>query len=364
MIIPGNMLPVTNELELFYRAKGLAGVMSIDPRIKFLRQYGATPMAYSTLQPGLDYFFTYEGYIAFAQKEDHVFALGDPLSSEEDYAKVIVAFSEFARNARLSIAAVQIGRQAARAYQEQGKTVNQIGIETELDISTFTLSGGEKYQVRHWYNMAKKQGVRVHEIDGNQEAAKDFKHVSDRWLQKKGEKELSFLTRPLVEGKELDVRRFYATMDDQVMGITYFNPLYQDGQIIGYYHDIVRILPEAPHGTSDLIVVDAITKFKEEGKTGCSFGLSPFYRIDHEIESYSPKIRSFIEFMFENGEKIYPAQGNAFHKDKYRGRKKPTYVAVESDKIQTINGVLDEITRIFNLIGLDAYSLEMSFFGI
>ena len=68
--------------------------------------------------------------------------------------------------------------------------------------------------------------------------------------------------------------------------------------------------------------------------------------------------------MFENGEKIYPAQGNAFHKDKYRGRKKPTYVAVESDKIQTINGVLDEITRIFDLIGLDAYSLEMSFFGI
>ena len=64
-----------------------------------------------------------------------------------------------------------------------------------------------------------------------------------------------------------------------------------------------------------------------------------------------PKVRAFIEYLFAHGENIYPSQGNAFHKDKYRGIQKPTYIAVESDKIKTIHGVLEEVTEIFQVIG-------------
>jgi len=351
MLIAGNTLPSTSALAAVYRDKGLAGVLSIDPRIKFLRQFGSTPLAYATLQPGLDYFFTREGYMAFTQQDEHVFALGDPVTRTEAYATTIGAFAAFARQARLSLTALQIGRHAARAYQGQGKTVNQMGIETVLAIPTFTLHGGDKSHVRHWYNSAKKHGIQVHELDSHREAAQACKQVSDRWLQQKGEQELSFLTRPMVIGHELDVRRFYATREGQWMGITSFTPLYQDGHIRGYYHDIVRIVPEAPPGTSDIILLEAIAKFRHEGKTSCSLGLSPFYRMEHEMERYSSKVRAFIEYLFAHGENIYPSQGNAFHKDKYRGIQKPTYIAVESDKIKTIHGVLEEVTEIFQVIG-------------
>src|SRR5262249_51173028 len=162
------------------------------------------------------------------------------------------------RKTRRSLAAVQIGQHAARVYHAQGKTVNQMGIETAVDLPTFTLRGGDKSQVRHWYNSAKKYGVQVEELDGAPDVATNVTRVSDRWLQHKGAHELAFLTRPMVAGPELDVRRFAATREGQWLGITYFTPLYHGGHIRGYYQDIVRIVPGAPHGTSDLLLVEAI----------------------------------------------------------------------------------------------------------
>jgi hypothetical protein len=54
-------------------------------RFEYLRQFGSHPMAYSTLQPGMEYFdLPGIGYIAYATCRGSRLVLSDPLGTQAD----------------------------------------------------------------------------------------------------------------------------------------------------------------------------------------------------------------------------------------------------------------------------------------
>ena len=55
-------------------------------------RYGNFTMAYATLQPGMKYFETQEGYLAYDRCWGIPFVLGDPVAPAESHAAVIEAF--------------------------------------------------------------------------------------------------------------------------------------------------------------------------------------------------------------------------------------------------------------------------------
>lgn len=307
-----------------------------DARLRhFLGRHGRGCMAYSTLQPGLEYFIHDSlGYLAYLPLRHPLFApgrlhvvIGDPIAAPADYEALLGAY--LAAPGAAATVFLEIGAAFADILARRGLPVNEMGIEWEIDLPTFDsdLHGPAFAHLRRWRNKARKDGVEVAEGRITDLDADELLALSRQWLQRKGGHEFIGLNRPLLLENEPDARYFWATRDGRLLSLAIFDPLYRDGQVIGYLHNLSRTLAEAPHGTNDLIVLEAIHRFQAEGREVLSLGLSPFAEVENGPYPHRAYLTGLFRFMFRHCPFIYPFQGNYFHKDKYRGRSFKVYLA-------------------------------------
>ncbi len=304
----------------------------------YLRKYGFGCMAYSTLQDEMAYFIVEGvGYIAYYVVRHPYLAprgrrlvLGDPIAPVSEYGRMLKEFMKDGRHAIF----YQVSRECACAlHSELSLRVNEMGVEWDLELQSYDFKGKDKAQVRHWINKAKKEKVEVFERRISELPPEQVKAISDDWLTRKGGEEAKFVTRPLVLEDEPDVRYFWAQKDGKILGMTIFDPLYHDGKATGYYHNIARTSGEAPHGTSDLMNVTAIEKFKAEGLSIVTLGLSPLSKLEDKDLRFRPALRHVFRFMHKHCNHIYPFKGNFFHKSRYCGLERRAYIANSSGGI-------------------------------
>jgi len=146
-------------------------------------------------------------------------------------------------------------------------------------------------------------------------------------------KKYSFLVRPLRYKNEKDVRYFWAYVgegdDKKLIGLAVFDPIYMNGEITGYYHNIDRIANNAPHGVSVSIVLHAIGIFEQEGVRKISLGMSPLYLQKRRLSelNFNKFTRRAFRYAFNELNFIYPFKGNASHKKKFSGKQVPVYIS-------------------------------------
>ncbi|MFW6449591.1 MAG: phosphatidylglycerol lysyltransferase domain-containing protein [Nanoarchaeota archaeon] len=312
----------------------------------YLKENGRGCMSYSTLQPGLEYFIDENiGYIAYQTLRNPIrfwktkkVALADPIAPKEEYAKLLEKFYEN----QGQFLFLQSTYDFAKILSEFGCKVNRLGIETELDISSsFDISGKKRSKLRQWRNKVNRAGVHIVEQDISDVDPTQIDRVCQDWLQKKGHKEMSFLTRPLVNYKngqegqadpsqvypsEPDVRYFWAWQDDKLIAMSAFDPMYKGDEIFGYYHNIDRRLNENPHGTGASLVIEAARKFSQEGIKVLSLGMSPLH-FENEHFDCNGLFSKISKGMYKKCEFIYPFKGNYTHKKKFNGFEKPIYLS-------------------------------------
>ena len=302
--------------------------------IPYLEKYGSHCMAYTSLEPTMEYFVVDEvGYIAFisykhwlwARKERKI-VLADPVCDKSQYHKIVMLFIAKYPDAIF----VQASKEFATALDKLGYQINQFGIETTIPVENFELQGKQRAKLRQWRNKCQREGVSVEEKSIDQcENEIEIQALSERWLSKKGGSEYSFLVRPLRYEKEQDVRYFWAYQDNKLIGFATFDPIYVNQKIIAYYHNIDRIDESAPHGTSVVIVLKAIEVFAQEGLSHVSLGMSPLclqrgFKSEFNFNKFT---RKAFWYAFEKLNFLYPFQGNASHKNKFNGEKVPVYVS-------------------------------------
>lgn len=303
--------------------------------IPYLEQYGSHCMAYTSLEPGLEYFLLEGiGYIAFKRFKDwfwaiqeRIIVLADPICSDDNIELILNQFLQKYPHAIF----VQSSRKFAEHLDNKGFQVNQFGIETDIYTHDFDLSGKARAKLRQWRNKCQREGVTIVEQSINEfENQDDIKALSKRWLDKKGGSEYSFLVRPLRYDSEKDTRSFWAySADKKLIGMALFDPIYTDNKVTGYYHNIDRIDASAPNGTSVAIVLHALDKFKYEQVEKISLGMSPLC-LQKGLKSelnYNKFTRKSFWYAFEKLNYIYPFQGNASHKGKFNGEQTPIYIS-------------------------------------
>ena len=299
-------------------------------------------MAYTGIKTSLDYFFVEGlGYIAFKRfkhwfwaRKERVIVLADPVCSSENTLELL---NQFLKKHPEPIF-VQSSRFFAEVLDQEGYQVNQFGIETDLNLADFDLSGKARAKLRQWRNKCKREGVNIVEKSIEEFSnLSEIKALSKNWLDKKGGSEYSFLVRPLEYQNEKDARFFWAYLpeDDtekkgeKLIGFAVFDPIYKDKKIIGYYHNIDRISESAPNGTSVSIVLHASEVFKNEGIEKISLGMSPLCLqrgLSSEL-NFKMSTRKAFWYAFENLNSLYPFKGNASHKNKFNGSKVPVYIS-------------------------------------
>ena len=321
----------------------MSSAITYSPAFKdidnFLRRYGTGSMAFSSLQPELKYFIDKElGYMAFIYLKDKVWApkgfnviLGDPICKEENFDPLLDKYMEMV--GKENTAFVHLSAAIASKLSARGIRVNQMGVEHMIDLPTFDvkLPGANFSHVRRWRNKSKKEGIEVREQPFETIDPSQFQAVNSNWLSRKGGSEYIGLTRPLRVEDKKDVRYFWAFKDERLVGFAFFDPMYRDGKVYGYIHNIARLDDTCPNGTNDLIILTALEKLKEEGYQVLSLGLSPLAGIEDDKLACHKGISSILKFMFKHCEFVYPFQGNFFHKEKYRSRKEQTYLAILPD---------------------------------
>lgn len=293
----------------------------------YLKHYGQSCLSYSVLQTGM-YYYLEEGigFIAYLPFRHPILAplgrkiiLADPICASEQAQGLLQRFIAIHKR----VIVLQCSAFIGQVLEKLGYEVNHFGQETELPIP-FDLAGKERSKLRQWRNKCEREGVSVEERAISAGDAGEIAALSQAWIQEKGGKELTLLTRPFVNADEPDVRCFWARQQGKLVGLAIFDPMYAQGKIIGYYHNFDRITADAPNGTSVFIILEAMRQFEAEGVQKVSLGLMPLYVLRKHFRHNEFTMKG-LKYAYRKLNHLYPFQGNISHKKKFNGLRQPVY---------------------------------------
>jgi lysylphosphatidylglycerol synthetase-like protein (DUF2156 family) len=307
--------------------------LSEATRRALLCRHGNFALAYSVaFQPGLSYFGDCDGFLSYKMVGRTAFVLSDPLADANRCQPLLEQFIA----AKKDVCFAQISRPIAEILSRLGFYVNEMGIETSLDLQTFDFHGPSRRNFRTAVKRFEAGGYTVREslvaaLDPNQSRA-----VSDQWRRTRTTKrhELAFLVRPVVLADETDVRKFFIfDPSGKPVAFAFFDPVYENGVLTGYLSSTRRRLPGIDPLAGYCLLHSAIEKFKAEGVRSLHLGLSPFHQMHDREFNKNWLVRRSFRFVYTNSltnRFIYPFQTLAKHKDSYGGTKKPTFFAVNT----------------------------------
>ncbi len=122
--------------------------------------------------------------------------------------------------------------------------------------------------------------------------------------------------------------------------------LSQNGKVESYTLQHLRVANDAPLGSQDFLILNALHQFKDEKIERVSLGLAPLYQRSNDKFAYS----KFAEQIFKTIYRFncfYNYRTISEHKDHYKAHQEQTFIAVkESFTLRQLFGLL----KINNLI--------------
>lgn len=300
--------------------------------IELLRRHGSQSIGYSTLQGDLNHRVEPgRGYAAYGSHLNHNFVLGNPICSPEEMAE----FVESAIGALDDPAFVQVDRETAELLHDRfGYKVTRFGVETFLPIQDYSLEGdprksrlrasirrgrevSEVFELAQ-SDLAEKFGIGPAELDA----------VTAEWLAaKKVKRQLRFLIRQPVYHDEPYVRKFYSIDADKgLQGFIFFDPIFADGEIVGYCPSVMRARPGASMGHAAYILFTAMDVFKIEGKELLSLGLSPSAPQGSGFRHDALTLHG-LKLLYRYGNCFYNFKGMSYYKNQFKGMTSDSFCA-------------------------------------
>lgn len=304
--------------------------LPLELRRTLLRQHGTFTLAYSaTYQENLKYFGDERGFITFQYLGGTALVLSDPIAPRMEWEALIDRF----RAAYPHSCFCQVSRPVAEILAARGYYINEMGTETRLDLAGYTFDGKEKRNLRMATNRMEKRGYVTRECTMAELDPAELRAVSEGWRQTRTirSREVTFLNRPFVHDDEPDVRRFF-TFDPNGKMVAFgcFDPVYENGDVVGYSTSFKRRLPEADMKAGQAITRVAIEQFQREGRKWVFLGLSPMADITDRDFRHNRLVSFWFRFAYRSrafNRYCYNLQGHAEHKREFRGVSEQTYYA-------------------------------------
>jgi phosphatidylglycerol lysyltransferase len=313
-----------------------ADVDQLARRLAAVRRWGDFTQAYSTAtQPGLEHFWYADGYVAFQRKWRIACALGDPVAPPEQIEPLLRAFRDRYRKSCFW----QISRSTAEALARLGCWINEMGVDTRLDLADYDFSGKRKERLRHAANWLAKHCFVVRESSfngsGDRVDPDAIRSISDGWLASRRIRgTVRFFNRPIQFADEPDVRKFFLfDAEGRCVAFVFFDPLYRDNRVVGYSPAIKRRAGDAPLRAEEGIMKAAIEQFQREGRQRVMLGLSPLAGIADRQFRANP----LMHFSWSRGldawwinRFFYNLRGHADFKRRFDGVEEQTYFASDA----------------------------------
>lgn len=219
-----------------------------------------------------------EGAIIYGEWGRVWLAAGDPLAAEEDMSRMVEGFIADAHKHHHIAAFVPATARLARATVPSQLKAVKVGAAPYFDLRTWGPRGNRAKKLRAGLNQARRAGVHIEFVERVDERLRqETAALCQCWLRtRRTATNFSWLLAldPFLHAER---KRFFAARNTQgeLVGFLAASPIpARDGW---YLEDFLR-LPNAPQGTADLLVMEALTKFADEGARLATLGTSPLAR--------------------------------------------------------------------------------------
>ena len=297
-----------------------------DRASAILAQYGRTTQDFFKIWPDKSYFFSDSGdsFVAFSVGHNFAVVLGDPAGPAEEFPGLIRKFSEYCRLNDWRLAFHQATPEILDIYRQQGFRQFKVGDDAIVDLTTFTLEGKARKDVRTKFNQLEKTGIHVERYDAPipGEVLQQLKEVSDEWLQIPGRRERGF-TLGLFDPDYVRSTTVLAAVDgdDRILAFVNVLPSYKKGETTV---DLMRRRLDAPNGIMDYLFGKLFLELKKDGYQRFNMGMAPMTGFKpHESGSAGEKV---IHGFFQRLNFVFSFSGLQAYKGKFASAWEPRYI--------------------------------------
>lgn len=251
-----------------------------DPTGELLRLqtlYGYNPHSLVSIAPGALLWSTPEidGAIIYGEFGRVWLAAGDPLAPLDDMAELARQFAAHAKRKNRMVAFVPTSTEFARLVTPKDFTAVKVGASPYFDLETWSPRGDCAKKLRAGVNQARRNGVEIETISESVDESlkKETAQLCMRWLDTHRAATTFGWLVALDPFLHSDYKKYFAArVNGKLVGFLAASPI--PARKAWYLEDVLR-QPDAPHGTSTLLVYEALMRLKAEGISLATLGTSP-----------------------------------------------------------------------------------------
>lgn len=246
----------------------------MNPRARLIVANDCDPIAYSTLQPGLEYFETSYGYVAYRSALGLRLTLGPPVCAASDRQRLAEAFLAEKGHGVFFYVTEDFARLLPDHFTAG------IGIDKVVPLAGDVASAKE---VRGAVKKARAAEFRLEPVRPSDHGA--IEAINGQYLGTRAlPYEMKFLNRPMELADDGLARQYVLRWKekdvDAVRGYARLNPHFRGGVARGYLLDILRFGPTKLWGVFFAAVAALADALRKDGVEELSLGYCPLFRAE------------------------------------------------------------------------------------
>ncbi len=268
------------------KQRNVSMAVSNNEILAFLRRFGRNTNSFLLAYGGCEWFRsdTPPGLVAYVRSGRTCVIAGDPLCAPEDTVAVLQTFSQH-MGSHYRIMLTLVSGWLVTQLRQAGYGAIKIGSDPFFDLGNWRPRGNLAKKVRSAVNLARRTGVTVSAYRPAERRdlrlEQEIQDCAKAWLATRRGFTIRLFSviRPLECAEKK--RHFVAWHGGRLVGFVTCSPIYaRNGWFI---EDIVR-RPEAPYGTTELLITTALQSLREDGFSVATLGVAPFVDLETDFE--------------------------------------------------------------------------------
>lgn len=279
------------------------------------------------------FFFTkngIDGFIGFKIAAGCAVVLGDPVCKEEDKTELALAFKSVMQEHKIPVIYVTATENFTRqAFGKVSLSIVELTDELYCNPQIDSKAGSKGRLFRGKVKQAKRAFVTTHEyIEHDVQLEREIQDVGKGWLERRKGPQIFLAAVDLFASRE-GKRWIYAKQREKIVGVAL---LHEMKAYKGWLLQLLLTTPDAPCGTSELLVDCCLEVLKSEGCVHLSFGTAQKKQIG-DIKGMSKASVLLIRLIYSWAQKIFPLSGRKKFWMKFSPKAQPSFLMFEKNKV-------------------------------
>lgn len=283
---------------------------------QIIQAYGRTSLASICLLGDKSYFFSSAGsVIAYVVKGRGAIVLGDPIGPIADVLPAMQEFQAFCAKNDWIVAYYQTTPDYIKEYKQCGYEALCIGSEAIVDLTSFTLDGGENKPLRTAVNKIRRLNYQAVMLEPpiDKVYIEELRSISNEWLTLMHGTEKRFSVGWFDDEYIRSERVMICTSPDgEIIAFANVIPAYQKIEVS---IDLMRRRKNSPNGTMEFLFVSLFEWARDHHYETFSLGLSALAGIGETPGSPVPE--KILHLIYEHLTRFYNFKGLHEFKEKF-----------------------------------------------